>query len=318
MYSDDTSATELPEPESAGSATPQAVSPGSDGTGRFMEDLIKYISILAFVLYGLGLLVANTDLANYGVTDFGRVKPECIFTGMWSLAFLAMATFPIATWCRVSFHTPKPTKIKRNLQGFLPWIASTLLMSVLAACFAHFFLGVPFDSDSQGFIGEMRSDVPPGWFTLLAIMNFLPIVSILSMPNGTAERDVFRVIGGAFLILSIVGAIAIGYELYPAVDMKVGGGRPVDAVFLFKVEGEDLVTAIQSKLNHAQDSIGKKTVNGDLIYANSDFIIVRIPYCTTQKKVNVITPVIDRKLISAYYVTNFPEPLSIDRLLLCQ
>jgi hypothetical protein len=58
------------------------------------ESTAKTLSLAALLLYGIGLLVTNTFLAKYGISDFSIVKPQCLFTGSWSLLLLLLVSLP--------------------------------------------------------------------------------------------------------------------------------------------------------------------------------------------------------------------------------
>ena len=54
----------------------------------------KILAIAGIGLYGLGILVTNTFLAKYGVVNFAVLKPQAIFTGIWTVALFAVASLP--------------------------------------------------------------------------------------------------------------------------------------------------------------------------------------------------------------------------------
>lgn len=288
-------------------AEPRQVSVIASSWGQvasITEALLKQLTLVGILLYGLGLFVANIHYARYGFTDFSLLKPQCIFTGLWSVFFIFCAAIPSLALVLALKLTENVQSISRSLKTLVAVLAAAVFVATVASGGISFFiLGPRGTKDTWTTIWGLA---PPGWLTLLLVMNvptFLFVRDLRSLPH----RGRLQVVVFSLLTPVLVAAIVLGYEIYPQVTKEAGGGLPEQALFLFGKEGESTVSAIRSQVNHEQDNLATGTVAADLMFTGSDYLVLRIEYCSPEKKASELTPVVDKKLISSYFPTHVPS-----------
>jgi hypothetical protein len=293
-------------PSPLGAVEKQQETDGLQRLANFSDKWLKPLSLASILFYGLGLVVANSYLVRFGITDFSIFKPECIFTGVWSALFIACAAYPSYCFYGISIKTKDEVFFKRLVKKLFVVIGATLVAS-MAACLFRLFLGMSQNSQDNlywyDYWWSIWSYTPPGWATLLIVMNVVVIFFILppfttSMP----KHDSFRVLVWSLSCFALIGATLVGYEMYPSVSRIFGGGRPESGVtFLFNKDGEALAAKLHSQTNHVPDGGPPGEVEADLIFQTSDFLVLRILYCAPGKRRSELDAIVDKKLVSAYF-----------------
>jgi hypothetical protein len=267
------------------------------------ETILKLVSLVAVVLYGLGLFVANAYLTRFGITDFELLKPQCLFTGLWSIGYLICAGLPSLFAYLALFGDPSMGLLKRI---FLSLIGG--VVGVALATMAVFPLGMIILSSG---LQNARSTfpffgiAPQGWGTLLGIVNVLMFVAIISGYGlKVSKKQAASVLLVWFLLVAIFASSEIGYDIYPTVSRQAGGGRPENADFLFSHEGDSSLIAIRQRTNF-EGNADSNILNADLIYSGKDDYILRVSYCS-QKASGVSThketiAVVEKKDVSAIF-----------------
>jgi len=109
--------------------------------------------------------------------------------------------------------------------------------------------------------------------------------------------------------MTLLGVGLIGFQIFEQVRPEVGGGSPSNANFYFGTDGKDMLTYLRSTSNHYHDNDPAMTINGDLLYASSDRLLIRIAYCkpdvdNPKVLVGQFQPVmIERKVVQAILFT---------------
>ena len=195
--------------------------------------------------------------------------------------------------------------IKRLFKKFFAVIAATLVATMVASLFRLFMLISPNTQDNVFWFRywwPAWSFTPPGWGTLLWIMNFFEILFILPGVTSMPRRESSLVLIWSLSFFALIGATLIGYEMYPAVSRIMGGGRPESGVtFLFGKDGQAVADRLHLQSNHYQDGHAPLEVEGDLIFQTSDFFVLRILYCSPDKRRTELDAIVDKKLINAYF-----------------
>jgi len=268
------------------SNAPTAPSDENEGTVKSAltwnwESILKLASLFAIVLYGLGLFVANAYLTRFGITDFDLLKPQCLFTGLWSVGYLVCAVLPSLLAYLTLFGNSTIGSLKRI---FLSFIA--VVVGIALGTGAVFVLGLVISSNgpqtahsSFPFFGL----APEGWGMLLGIVNVLMFVGMISIYGvRISKRQAALLLMGLFFLVSVIGSSEIGYDIYPTVGRQAGGGRPENADFLFSHEGELTLNTIRQRTN-SQSISTSNILNADLIYSGKDGYILRLGYCTPKQ-----------------------------------
>jgi hypothetical protein len=263
------------------------------------ETILKLVSFVAVVLYGLGLFVANAYLTRFGITDFELLKPQCLFTGLWSMGYLICAGLPSLLAYLAVFGNSTMGPVKRIFLSIVSGVVGIFL-----ATMAVFPLGlIILSSATKSF--PFFGLAPQGWGTLPGIVNVLMFVGLISAYGvNVSKRQSASIMLVWFLLVSVLASSEIGYDIYPTVSRQAGGGRPENADFLFSHEGESSLNAIRQRTNSPSDS-SSTILNADLIYSGKDDYILRVGYCS-QKSSGVSThketiAVVEKKDVSAIF-----------------
>jgi hypothetical protein len=59
-----------------------------------IESVMKVSAVTAAVLYGIGVIVTNVYLSQFGIVDFSVLKAQCLLTGTVAVFVIAMASVP--------------------------------------------------------------------------------------------------------------------------------------------------------------------------------------------------------------------------------
>jgi hypothetical protein len=284
-----------------------------------VEAILKTLSLTSVGLYAVGLLVMNTYLAKYGITDFAALKPQCFLTGAWTLMLLAVASLPAVAFVQA-------VSDKKTL-WFKRYATATILLGALAYLSTLIAAGI-FDligSVSFGAQSIMRLDPGvPGWRYLLVTMLFPCLMRI--RPNDITRdspgRDWLLKALPLFVIAAIFGIFVMGYEIYESVNPEFGGGRPLEAGLYFSDDGKDLLNDLRHTARPFHDNDPPRTIAGELIYAASDRYVFRILYCRgplegqwtadTIKRMEERV-VIEKKVVQALLVGDVAKPAESDK-----
>ena len=224
--------------------------PPQDAFGRFAnkaDSILKILSVSGIFLYGLGLLVTNTFLSRYGASDFAILKPQCLFTGIWTFALLLLASLP-------GFSVVKTlADDKGTLKSRILWA----IFLFFPLCYVSSFLA---DGIFNVFIGDraLRKqhwatlDIGlAGWRPILVLMSAIPVVFVLSsvrqLKSGSLVplKSVLLLWLGSLVPMSLLGAGFVGYQMFETVRPEFGGGSPTNAFFYFAPEGKDILTVLR-------------------------------------------------------------------------
>jgi hypothetical protein len=291
------------------------------------DQWLKTMSVTGIVLYGLGLIVANSYLARLGISDFSLFKPQCVFTGAWSALFLACAALPSIAYYGACKNTRNDVFVWRFLKRAFVLVGTVAAATFVASLLRLFLLisANPQDNTWGEIWWSGWSFTPPGWGTLLFLMNFVPVFFVIpifvdKMPDH--DRATFRIVCFSLLFFALIGAAWIGYQMYPAVSRVLGGGRSEKAVLVFNKDADAVISKIISDSNgYAQMTpatpANAQMIWGDLVFQNSDYLVVGIQSCNVNGKVVGFKTVIDKKLIAAYFPLNTDSAFPIDSTLVC-
>lgn len=261
---------------------------------QLADTVLKYLPLLGVTFYGLGLVVVNLYLVQFGVTDFSIFKPQCIITGIWAALLLVLAGFPALSWCRaIEKHWNEKTGA-RTIKAIKLYFASLAGSTAFAAILA-LVLG----------LGRSTSFSPfAGWFILVAVMS-LPLVGVIPGRGGPSPRSAYAALCAGFGLVGFFAIMLVTYAIYPYVDADRGGGRPVHAVFFFTKDGQELTSSLMKQQIATNPAQSPNALGGDLIYANAQFFLVRFDFDTAVRETK--KPVeIERRLVNAYIPDDAP------------
>jgi hypothetical protein len=277
----------------------------------------------------MGLLVTNTFLAKFGASDFAILKPQCLFTGIWSFVLLLLAGLPTLSFIWVMADGKRSLKkvlaalLSFVFVGYLSTVASWVLFVLIAG-------PLPYANEPFGF---WKLDVGfEGWRHLLLVMNILPLAIFGGYPRlaSSSRKRWLQAYLGLVVPLALFGACLIGYEIFEDVNTEAGGGRPHNVTFYFSTEGKELLKTIRSATGHFHDQDGELQLAGNLIYSGSDGYIVEVEFCPREtKSIRTSAPeacyyhdrypnacldyplrskpvIVDKKLIQAFFPSGLP------------
>jgi len=281
-----------------------------------VEPLLRAISLAGVALYVVGLLVFNIFLVKYGITDFAALKPQCLFTGAWTIFLLAMASTPTVLFDAVTLSGRRPVWVLRSL-GLIIATASAYFVTVAVHVAFYFVLGWPLSAPAHFWTFD---PAVPGWRLLLFEATVLGvIISITRTFAGSNMRKPWYVNTAITLLAPmLLGTSIIGRVICESVNPEVGGGRPLRATLYFSAEGLPLLKYMRTESEPYHDTEPENTLDAELLYASNDRYVFRLVYChhlrgTAWSAGNIKTtfaPVaIDRKLIQAVFYTG--EQLSV-------
>lgn len=215
------------------------------------ESLLKVLSLTGIFLYGIGLLVTNTFLSKYGTSDFSVVKPQCIFTGIWTLTILFLAALPgFAVVIALAYGSGKA--LSRTIWEALLFIPMCYLASLLALGLFDIYLGA-YGVEAPNF-GALNIGIP-GWRLLLVLMSVFPSLFLLRSRTDRSFRTILPLWIGALIPMCLIASFVVGYEIFETVRREVGGGEPPSATFFFAPEGKDLVTLLRAQTTRTTTTI---------------------------------------------------------------
>jgi hypothetical protein len=286
------------------------------------EATIKVVTLAGILLYGLGLLVANAYLDRFGFSDFSILKPQCLFTGIWTFLMLLLASGP--TLIYISRTATRKQSVMTTARGLFFALLGALLVTWIA--FALFLLIAGPTRAIDG-LSILRFAAFPGWRGLLLTMNFFPLLLLTTRPpaegpspsNKESWKLWFSAWLGIAIPMAIFGSLLIGYEMFGSVNTEMGGGRPYEVIFYFADEAKGVLTTIKQGTGPDHDNDGDLQIKGNLIYQGSDRYIMQIDYCSKEKDSlhggfqdvhRVKQVILDKKSIQAMFPTGVPTNLS--------
>jgi hypothetical protein len=283
-----------------------------------LEAILKALSLIGLLLYAIGLLVMNTYLAKYGITDFAILKPQCLLTGAWATLLLLFATFPALIFVQTISEKRKPA-IRRYAIAFLLLVACAYTATFCAIGIFSLLAGVV--ESNKGLL--YLDPGVPGWRWLLVAM-LLPCLLRIRQSDinlDSPKRDWLMKSFPGFIFAWIVGIFIIGFQTYESINPEMGGGRPLVAGLYLSADAKDLLTYLKHAARPFHDADPANTIQGELIYTTSDRYVFRVPYCRgpdegTWSKENIIRKdervVIDKKVVQALIVFGLPAPKKPD------
>jgi hypothetical protein len=181
---------------------------------------LKPASLVGVFLYGLGLIVANSYFSTLGFHDFSLLKPQAILTGAWAALFLSCAALPVVAYHSAWKNTlEKPAVSRFFLRVFV--LVGTLALVTVAVSLLRIFMGISpnVNDHTWGTIWiQGWEQTPPGWGTLLVVMNLLPFVSLIRAADAFRNLLTLRQIVYFQAFFGLIGAVWLGMQMYPAVS----------------------------------------------------------------------------------------------------
>jgi hypothetical protein len=286
-----------------------------------IESILKVFSLIAVLLYAIGLIVTNAYLSQYGITDFSILKPASLMTGIWSLVIIALASIPGA------FMLWKATSNETFLRKLWPILVGLPILSIAVSFIACFVFNA---------LTDRREAIPPfienwspqhwvndGWGEILCglnvVLGFLTVVFLLN--ESQAPRRSKLLVFSPFLAIGLLGTLVdVGRVIYPKVGPKMGGGHPMSAIIQFNSDGRDVLSLV-TELGHLtesdpslsfDESLKKipRLIRADLVYRAPEMYVIVVRACQKEsfqdedykiKERNVVvehTAIIERKFIS--------------------
>jgi len=276
------------------------------------EPFLKLLSLVSIFLYGIGLLVTNTFLSKYGTSDFTLLKPQCVFTGIWTLALLLFAAGPgIAVLIFLSDQERRvPARILRAVLSFVPlcYVAGFATMAVFSL-----YLGEVGVVSTKPLLFD---NGVPGWRPLLILMSVIPSFLLIARREPYGPLPVLLPQWLALILpTTLLASFFIGSSTYETVRREVGGGSPAGASFYFASEGKDMLSYLRTLSAPYHDGDPTMTIEGNLLYSTSDHYLIRITYCRTDPDKNQTNSVptrrdqlvmVDRKLLQGVLLSSIP------------
>lgn len=231
----------------------------------WIENTSKLILVVVAVLYSLGLIVTNSYLLSFGITEFGLLRPRFVLTGALSVLPLAvglfscyLACFVTAMFLEIVFKGPSTYLIR-----LIIFYVISLVFSVLMFFYPVFFWSLGGSQSlwvavAMGIIG-----VYP-YFIIGFSEVFEPmILSRISngddlQPNVVLPKwhQLIRQMGklnsgvigfGGFVIICLyMGVMVRG--IFPSVPQQFGGGEPRTVVLVLDQDANPGSFEIQNLL----------------------------------------------------------------------
>jgi len=235
------------------------------------ESAAKAAAAIGILCYAVGLIVTNTYLTRYGVTDFGLVQPQCVLTGCWTIIIILLATSPSVVAALVMSSDSKTTQWKRYFLA----IAGGALMLFLAYVIIV-VIGIILVNPLER---SLNANLP-GWETILWLMNTLPVLLVFAKPEVYADlRDNLWNVGIFFLPFALISCFVIGTHMYEVIAPEMGGGRPQHGQLYIAAEDKELLAHIRALSAPYHDKDPEGAISGDMIYMGSDRYAFRVVYC---------------------------------------
>jgi hypothetical protein len=287
----------------------------------------KYLALLGLIAYVLGILITNTYLLQFSVSEFTFLKPRFIYTGFFALAMLCLPSALCVGCFLISYHSKKRRSI------VFPSLYGLLLGYIwyLIVFFTPFSI---FSIPTRGFIFfDLISHISfiwvaglLGYFTIYAaiiprneltkyvesyekfrrsrIPRFLLRFSREDVTQGFA-RSYLYIAMFISIGLALISLQNFSFNLYPLIPEQFGGGQSSKTRFLF-LKDEEVRSARCIGLSIPPDSLLSDSV--ELIFEGDDTYVIRLP--------NQQTAQIQKKLISGVLtvplVTTTPTPYITD------
>jgi hypothetical protein len=279
-----------------------------------LEATLKGLSLIGLLLYAIGLLVMNTYLAKYGITDFAILKPQCLLTGAWATLLLMFATFPALIFVHAISEKRKPA-LRRYATALLLLVSFAYTATFCAIGIFSLLAGVVVSN--KGLL--CLNPGVPGWRWLLIAM-LVPCLLRIRQSDidlDSPKREWLMKSFPGFIFAWIVGIFVIGFQTYESINAEMGGGRPLVAGLYLSADAKDLLTYLRHTGRPFHDDDPANTIQGELIYTTSDRYVFRIPFCRgpaegTWSKDNIKRiderVVIDKKVVQALLVAGVPVP----------
>jgi hypothetical protein len=236
------------------------------------ESFAKAGAAVGVLCYAVGLIVSNTYLTKYGVTDFGLLQPQCILTGCWTIIIISLAALPSVA--AAALLTPNPN-LRGGFRGRALALAAagiTLTLAYLAIVVIGIILVNPVE---RSFNANL-----PGWNLTLGLMNTLPLFLIITRPETYADLrgDLWNV-AILFLPFAFISCFVIGRNMYEVVAPEMGGGRPQHGQLYIAAEDKELLARARLLTAPYHDNDPEGAISGDMVYMGSDRYAFRVTYC---------------------------------------
>jgi hypothetical protein len=190
-------------------------------TGRSFQLLLQLIISLAAIIYVIGFIAANSYYATLGIIDYQLVQARYIATGLIYLFF----HFGIATMLAMIIFASRQRKAWIwAMVFFCLWLLLGAAVSLFGGSkTAMLALGM-----NAAAITFFTYEILTLWSTREAgLRTWL-------MAMGVPPRTLTAFIGFCLLLLVSISASTWGRFYWPTLSSTLGGGRPNEAVFVFK------------------------------------------------------------------------------------
>jgi hypothetical protein len=272
------------------------------------ESIVKILAGVGLLCYGLGLIVTNTFLTRYGVTDFSLLRGQCVVTGCWTAVLLMAAVLP--TLCTAVFMSaPSYDPIILQLVKALVYTVTGLVLAYLVMVPIAVLIVVPGEVSS---LYRLNANLP-GWNGIVAIMNIVPLGFVLFFPELVRRnRSGLIALFTPFIFLS---CFLIGSQTYEVIAPQMGGGRPQHGELYFSSNDQDISLRLKHLTSPYHDHDPDGAITGDMIYAGSDRYAFRVVYCVPSNepgtgKKSVYKEqvfVADKKTMQSFFLTGLSD-----------
>ncbi|HEY6350536.1 MAG TPA: hypothetical protein VI636_14105 [Candidatus Angelobacter sp.] len=269
------------------------------------------------LLYVLGLIVSNEYLNCISASNFALLRPQCIFTGTWTLALLFLGALPAIGGHMIAGR--QPNKWRKWL--FFPiGILCGWVLTVMGSWIVLKLL----QTDTQVFWYNQPAGLPQPWHFLLSVKPMLyiatwylvfPTIVWLSNPRAfvTFTSAPIRHLVILLVFLSVWATWGIASEIYPHVPKAMAGGKPQVVVLFLTEDGKKVWSELRddqhpqtaAQANAPQGTAPPATGTGavpvtpkvNLLYETSDQAFIQL---NTDKPIcDQPTIKLDRKLVGA-------------------
>jgi hypothetical protein len=270
------------------------------------EAMAKLAALAGLVLYAVGLVVTNTYLARFGLTDFATVKPQCVLVGCWTVLLLVLAAVPGIACLTVASELARG-RVKRVLLSLVWLVVCGYFVSLFTGfIFTLFFIDTG-GVDTNDVFGGVGAAIP-SWPGLVLLMSGLPILFLWpqlifgkGQPEPVAHWELAML--GVMVLPACIAVVVIGYDVFPRVNAEVGGGRATETLVQFSAEGRDIVDRARKISQPYHDGEPPLSVGADLVYASADRYLIRVVYCDSARRYRSLPVLLDKRMVQALYLS---------------